>query len=89
MVLTAMAASAIGETRRATNMRCRPLALLGQPVYARLACDENVNDAGRLGQRVRCASASGTPTSEWWRIARCDATTRRRRMHIGDRGDRL
>jgi hypothetical protein len=46
--LTAMAASALAEGRRGTNIRHRLLGLLRQAIYGRLAGYEDVNDAARL-----------------------------------------
>ena len=43
-----MAAAALGEGRRGTNIRHQLGGLLRQAVYGRLAGYEDVNDAGRL-----------------------------------------
>jgi hypothetical protein len=48
--LTAVAASALTEGRRGTNIRHRLLGLLRQAVYGRLAGYEDVNDADRLAR---------------------------------------
>jgi hypothetical protein len=48
--LTAVAASALAEGRRRTNIRHRLLGLLRQAVYGRLAGYEDVNDAERLAR---------------------------------------
>src|ERR687889_2291994 len=48
--LTAVAASALAEGRRGTNIRHRLLGLLRQAVYGRLAGYEGVNDAERLAR---------------------------------------
>src|SRR5215212_4496518 len=48
--LTAVAASALAEGRRGTNIRHRLLGLLRQAVYGRLAGYQDVNDAARLAR---------------------------------------
>ena len=48
--LTAVAASALIEGRRGTNIRHRLLGLLRQAIYGRLAGYEDVNDAARLAR---------------------------------------
>jgi Transposase DDE domain group 1 len=48
--LTAVAASALMEGRRGTNIRHRLLGLLRQAIYGRLAGYEDVNDAARLAR---------------------------------------
>jgi hypothetical protein len=48
--LTAMAAAALGEGRRGTNIRHQLVGLLRQAIYGRLAGYEDVNDADRLAR---------------------------------------